>query len=81
LHRKSHVRFFFTGHLLMCQLVSKKKRHVRFDWVKIKGDYGFAKWVKLKGPKVIFLNLGDQNRKFVKLGVHKAIMYNNHVRD
>jgi len=34
---------------------------------KIKGGHGFAKRVKLKGPKVLFLNLGGQNHKFVKL--------------
>ena len=56
----------------MYQLVFEKNRYVSFNRVKIKGDYGFAKWVKLKGPKVLFLNLGDQNRKFVKLGGPKV---------
>ena len=40
--------------------------------IKIKGGHEFAKGVKLKGPKVLFLNLGAQNRKFVKLGGPKV---------
>jgi len=38
------------------------------------GDHGFVKGVKLKGAKVLFLNLGGQNRKFVKLGGQKCIL-------
>ena len=58
---------FFLHVICLCvNLFLKKSVMLSFDWVKIKGDYGFAKWVKLKGLKVLFLNLGDQNRKFVK---------------
>jgi len=64
----------------MCQLVSETKRHVSFDWVKIKEDHEFAKGVKLKGPKVLFLNLGDQNRKFVKLGGPKVHFIQNIIK-
>jgi len=63
--------FFYTSPAYM-SICFWKKRHVSFDWVKIKGDHEFAKEAKLKGSKGLFLNLGGQNRKFVKLGGPKV---------
>ena len=39
-------------------ILYKENIHISFDCVKIKGDHGFAKGVKLKGAKVLFSNLG-----------------------
>jgi hypothetical protein len=33
----------------------------------IGGGRSFAKWTKIRGPKVLLLKLGGQNRKFVKI--------------
>jgi len=66
----------FKGHVSSDNSISKLELKIKlaiwdlfliFISIKIKGDHEFAKRVKLKGPKMLFLNLGDQNRKFVKL--------------
>ncbi|AET01415.1 hypothetical protein MTR_8g012300 [Medicago truncatula] len=51
----------------------KRKGNVRnFDRVKIKGDHGFVKELKLGGTKYAILKIGGQNRKSVKLGRQKC---------
>ena len=50
----------------------KKMQHVSFDRVKIKGDHCFVKGLKLWVAKCAILEIGGQNRKFVKLGGKSA---------
>jgi len=45
---------------------------VIFDRVKIKRGNGFAKGLKLRGPKVLFPKYGGQNCYFWKLGGPKV---------